>query len=287
MSGYIIPNIIIIVSLAGILAIFARRFSEAKEKLQEEIGQTKTVSRWNWIRQGWARKLVRFLLESKGLYHPAGVSLRVRQLVSRQEDKQAVVVKPRKSNTSTAKKAFKSPVVKISAPKRLQETSLGSHAIGQTKTHAGDEHAEKVEQVNTAESQIKPELQNLQQKTDRTESLQKNLKIAKKLLDEKQYARARRILQDIAPQLMEDSATWARLGFANFQIGDFAGAVHAYEYSVALDPKHPSRFYNLSLAYLGMGDRVSALKNIDKALVIEDSEKYRNAKQQIIKEASN
>jgi len=276
--GYTLPNIIIVLSLAGIVALLARRVGEAEKSLENSSESAKKVSRFDWIRQGWLRKASRFLLEAKGLYHPEGSKLRLQHLLSSQKQEQStaqgrkqpekhVEVKPRQDRP---KNAFASPKVSSieSRPKTATpKTATPKNAI---QTTPAERPTEKNQVLKGRGPTVSPKPLKL-------------LKEAKSLLDSKQYARARKILQDIAPSFMDEPNVWAKLGFAQYQLEDYAGAVHSYSYALALDSNQPNRYYNLSLAYLALGDHASALKNIDKALVLDESEKYQKTKDYIVK----
>lgn len=273
MFGYTLPNIIIVLSLAGIVALLARRVGEAEKSLENSSESAKKVSRFDWIRQGWLRKASRFLLEAKGLYHPEGSKLRLQHLLSSQKQEQGAAQGRRlpekhvevKLRQDRPKVAAASP--KVSSSEAKPKTATTKSAI---KTTPAEKPAEKNQVLKGRGPTVSPKPLKL-------------LKEAKSLLDSKQYARARKILQDIAPSFMDEPNVWAKLGFAQYQLEDYTGAVHSYSYALALDSNQPNRYYNLSLAYLALGDHASALKNIDKALVLDESEKYQKTKDYIVK----
>lgn len=286
MSGYTVPNIAIILSLASIAILLARRLPEAEKQLSEQTDSHRVFSRWGWISRGWLRKLTRFLMEAKGLYHPAGASLRVKQLIATRQK----VVEPQKKTIH--------PHLRDSHEKLAQKIELASPeesklpADGHLKLSVRRPFSKVIE--TTANTLTRPKPAGKPQKALDSKGpemafqkkLAQDLKKAKRLLDEKQYARARRILMDLAPDFMDNSDVWARLGYAHYQIGDYVGSIKAYEYALALDSNQPNRYYNLSLAYLALGNPASALINIDKALVLEASEKYQQAKQHIITQST-
>jgi tetratricopeptide (TPR) repeat protein len=68
----------------------------------------------------------------------------------------------------------------------------------------------------------------------------------------------------------------AKLAYCKLNLKSYEDAVAWYEKSLALDPGHPNRYYNLALAYRIMGKRQAAARAIRRALELEpQNQKYR------------
>ncbi len=266
-----IPNLLIIVSLAGILAIVLRRFPEARQQLINNPVPKPGSSKWSWVWQGVVKKSLRFLGEVKDLYHPAGVSLRVKQLVSQKKS----------SNQANPQADSIGRKVKVT-PRKKPSSDVSDTGV---KEELGKEIRAKSTPPST-EERVKLSKTEVATEAAVVTKAKTAAKDAKQLMESGRFAEARRKFMEAAPHLMQDADVWARLGYTHYRVHDYQSAVQAYEYALSLDSNHPTRYFNLSLAYLSLDNKGEALKNIDKALVLDDNDKYRQAKQHIISESA-
>jgi len=86
------------------------------------------------------------------------------------------------------------------------------------------------------------------------EVTQRNIDIATKALQEKDYAKARRYAAPVTRADPKRVESWLLLGAAQQGLGDWKGARKTYTTAVRIAPKHPEARAGLGLAYAHTGD---------------------------------
>jgi tetratricopeptide (TPR) repeat protein len=102
--------------------------------------------------------------------------------------------------------------------------------------------------------------------------------LGKYYLDKDNFSDALDVYRYLCGHDASQSGYHSKLAYAALQLKDFTLSVAHYEKSLALDSTHPNRYYNLGLAYKGLGKFREALENFKKALDAEPGkEKYLQA----------
>ncbi len=257
MSAYILPNVILFVAVTGLLVLLGRRIPEARRELvkDEAIGKGTRLGIW-FILAGYARSMWRFVLEAKGIRSPLGSKLRMKQLLT--ENKQAI-----KKTLTSAKSVVSKGLGKTQAKSKhltsyASEAQLPSHPeVGLVETETILPRAKPVPatQVQVAGPKVVTEMD--------------TMAVVKQLLDNRKYFEARKMLENMGSGMEQNPLFWARLGYAQYHLAGYAEAVKSYEKAIALDSTQPNRYYNLSLAYEGLGNNAKALINLDVALKLD------------------
>ena len=73
------------------------------------------------------------------------------------------------------------------------------------------------------------------------------------------------ILKEVTTREPGNARAWRALGFASIRAKEIAAGIAAYEKSLAIDPGHPTAFYNIGAGYAIAGDRDAAFSWLAKA----------------------
>lgn len=264
MSAYVLPNIILFVAIIAFVAVVARHLPEGKRQVStERKGQPKGGSgRWLFLLHGYARTVWRFVLEAKGLYDPAGSRFRMKQLLlaNQRKTRARASAQPRQASGGGHRAAGSAVDVGESPAPPPPVPVVAQGSVRRTRTEPPAPVVQTVPAVAPG-------------------ALDSSMMLAKQYLDNKQYFEARKLLESLGTQAQTSSAFWARLGYAQYHLASFSEAVRCYEKSLAIDDNQPNRYYNLALAYEAAGNRLSALRNLEKAISRDpENPKYRQTK---------
>lgn len=272
MSAYILPNVILFVAVTCLLVLLGRHIPEARNELAkgETSGVATRLGFW-FLLKGYARSAWRFVLEAKGIHSPMGSKLRMKQLLT--ENRRVL----RKTVTS-AKSVVTKSVGKITSKPRPVAAKISSAQMVVSPRQADpfvSVNAEISVPSSKPDSAYVPETKVI---TDGD-----TMVLVKQLLDNRKFFEARKMLENMGSSMEHSSLFWARLGYAQYHLAGYAEAVKSYEKSIALDSTQPNRYYNLSLAYEGLGNTVKALSNLDMALKLDPGNaKYLETKKGLV-----
>lgn len=90
-----------------------------------------------------------------------------------------------------------------------------------------------------------------------------------KLLQDDEYKKARQLFSDYTVIYSSDSRGWNNLGFCFFKEGDFAEALKNYDRAVLLDPSYVTAHNNAGIASLKLKDYGGAKKHFEKAVLLK------------------
>ena len=105
---------------------------------------------------------------------------------------------------------------------------------------------------------------------------------AEYLYNDRKYFAAEKWFRDVVHHQPDHDKAWARLGVIALSQKRYRPAIEALQKSIVLNPNIPSRYYNLSLAYLLIDEFEDANNAIDKALADDPNrDNYKELKQKI------
>ncbi len=255
MSAYILPNVILFVAVTGLLVLLGRRIPEAREELAkgDVAGKGARLGVW-FILKGYARSIWRFVLEAKGIHSPLGSKLRMKQLLT--------------ENSRVLKKTVNSAKTVVSKGVSKIQTKTKPN-FEKTINHKKEVSIMTTDSVSNAPVQIANKLTTTSAIGPKVVTEGDTMVVVKKLLDNRKYFEARKLLENMGTGMDQSPMYWARLGYAQYHLAGYAEAVKSYEKSIALDSTQPNRYYNLSLAYESLGNPEKALINLDIALQLD------------------
>jgi tetratricopeptide (TPR) repeat protein len=251
---FLLPYLILFGSVALLILLFARRWTEAKALADHEEGlrRSSLLGNTNIRRSFWLRlrsvlhfyrgRIWRWLQEAKDLTPHPVASYRLKRLIKRQGYKSTI-----------------QPII----PPIVEEKAISEDA--------------PVEQQAIAEEQSLEQIL-LQRLQDDPKDMDSLGELGKLYLQEEKIAQAADVYEYMT-KLEPASAGWyAKLGYCNLQLEQYASAVTNYEKSLGLDAAHPNRYYNLALAYEGLHNTNGARKSFKQALTLDpDNTKYKIA----------
>lgn len=225
MAYQLLPNLILLLSIIGILILVLRRLPEAstldqqeaeiraqpQARLQAKGLPARAASRTKAFLQTIIQRIWHFMLEAKGLRQGAAVDYKLKKIW------------PRKA-----------------PPPKYDE----AHYLYQIKQSPKD-----LEAYN---------------------------RLGQFYLERKSYEEAKHVYDYLTKHNPANSDYLAKLGYTYLYLQDYKAAVDYYERSLRLDSGHPSRYYNLALAYSARGRSVRAADALKKALALEpENVKYK------------
>ncbi len=271
MSAYVLPNIILFVAIVGVIAIVARRLPEGVRKAEDAArsGLDKAEpawGRWWFLALGLARKTWRFILEAKGLHDPLASRFRMRQLLAANKKKV-------RSRTSKVNKQ----------PEQVASSTPEAVKVVTTEQRPALKRTSMPRVTTVHESPLVVHEEPKYPSPEESRVAEEAMHTAKQLLDEKKYYEARKVLEHLEKELAYSPVFWARLGFAQYNLGVYGEAIRCYEKSLTLDSNQPNRYYNLALAYESAKNRPQALVMLNKAIELSGSNpKFEQTRQALL-----
>lgn len=245
----ILPNVALVVAIAGLVIILAKRLPEARRLVEDEAlekrdqsvlpedADTTTSSRLFSRIVFYFLKLWHWMLEAKDLKPGAVASYRMKKVIKK-------TAKP---------KEVKPKEVAVEAPQAVVVLP-------------------RVPIDELTEDQVYELLK------DTPKDTQLLGRLSQLYMDEERYAEAAEVFEYILTLEPGEPRHYAKLGFCNFQLEQFASSINNYEKSIALDPAHPNRYYNLALAYEMLKNWTQARKAFKKAIELDpENAKYKIA----------
>lgn len=236
-SYQLVPNILLLLSIVGIILLILRRLPEAASVTESErknprlrivFNRSDLINIFSTIKSFlafWLKRLWHFVLEAKGMRHQSVTGYRIKQIF---------------------KKVPKRPTVDgVSARQEVQT--------------------------------IRDENYHLLMIKNNPHNLDNYKALGEYYLDLQNYSEAGNVYEYLVNHDSTNSGYYAKFGYCRLRQKNYEEAKTLYEKSIALDPTHPNRFYNLAICYESLGDFDKAFLAAEKAVALEPlDKKYRS-----------
>jgi tetratricopeptide (TPR) repeat protein len=228
-SYQILPNVILLLSILGILVLILRRLPEASELRRQDTDvetapqrllaakglPARAASRGKTMALLGVRRVWNFMLEAKGLRQGPAINYKIKKIWRRKADAGETAPPVEALLAERDEQYFLDQIKKF--PKDLEGYNrLGQYYLGQ-----------------------------------------------------KNFEEALNVYDYLIKHRPTQSDYWARLAYSQLQLRQYDAAVVSYEKSLGLDKSHPNRYYNLALAFNALSQGKEAVGALEQALHLE------------------
>lgn len=247
----ILPNLALVIAVAGLVILLTKKVPEAvklseleeaqnrADKVLPEDVDTTNISRVFSFLVFYSLKIWHWMLEAKDLKPSAVASYRMKKMIKRSRP---VVETP----------PLTAPPVEVVEPTVITPPTVPLDQL--------------------TEDQIFELLKDTPKDTNLLSRL------CQIYMDQGRHAEAAEVFEYLITLDPGESRHYAKLGFCNFQLEQYASSINNYEKSIALDPAHPNRYYNLALAYEMLKNWTGARKAFKQAIELDpENAKYKIA----------
>lgn len=246
MSYNIFPNIVLIVTVTGVILIVLRHLPEAsslksasdqalgpEQRLLEKGMPALYASKAKTLLLFWGKRSWHFVLEAKGIKHQAQVGYRIKQI-------------------------FKKKPQAAAGNQALNSASLPTPVV------------------------VKDEAYFLSAIKNNPKDLENYSGLAQVYTEAKNFGEAKDLYEYLVKHNAGNADFHARLGYAHYLLENYKDAVESYQKSLALDSAHPNRYYNLGLAQRALDMPEAAQESYNKALHLDPTNrKYKEALEEL------
>ncbi len=247
-----ISTVIFLAAIVGMILMILRRLPEAaasQEQDQDEslratlaMSGRRTLQAYYKVRAivvFWSKRALNFALEAKGMKHPSLTNYRIRKIFRGRQH--------------------------VSGPAGINAAAV-AHAAAANVTDPAAVPAEAVKDEQFYLTQIR----------EQPRELPRYAALAHFYVGQNNFSDAENVYDYLVKRDPSNSDYQAKLAYCKLHLKAYEDAAVWYEKSLALDPGHPNRYYNLALAYKVVGKRAQSAGAIRRAIELEPrNKKYR------------